>query len=216
MPARKVSAISRKISTPSGVLDTLCPIPSDKKERMKIGVGRENGCGMRRLISRVVAVENMSATGEAFGFGKKRDKTGIFPVAVPLDSAYFRLFRLVPLGGSAAARTLPPLSKALWRTGRRDKGAGRIGTVEGGWKRKIRTFFAMETAISSAFARDCPPCPPLPAFLWRGRFLNPPGRKRPAKVRVGTKIELHAELFPLPAPICITIFFGTYSGNEPS
>jgi hypothetical protein len=53
-----------------------------------------------------------------------------------------------------------------------DKKAGTPNRAEGGRKMQNQGVFSAGKVNSSAFARLCPPCSPLPAFLWGGRFLS--------------------------------------------
>jgi hypothetical protein len=239
---------------PIQVLDSLCPTPSDRKERMTIDVRQESGGERQATVTRVSAPcretratlvefdgsvratggighfinhpavrKNIAIRSKAFRCGHKRSSFAVC-------SACFRLFSLVSLIFAWLwARAQSETAKGEWFAVRLTKGgffafgyrlisalSGKIrlyspfcgrqpaegcepewGPAEartlsragGGRKMQNRGVFAAGKVKSSGFARDCPPCPPLPAFLCGGRFLG--DREGNDQTRPANEAHLH-------------------------
>ena len=139
------------------VLDSLCPTPGDRKERMTIDARQESRCGIRSAgspiayrVNRAAIAENVATSRKAFGYR--------------LISPYLALSRLIsPFCGAAS-----PL-KGVFGNGDRLKpelqtDPKAVATLR---KADVSEVFAAGEVNSSTFARLCPPVRLCPPFFWR-------------------------------------------------
>ena len=159
------------------VLDSHCPTPRDRKERMKIFARLEGRCGIRAAgslmahrVNRAAIAENVATSRKAFRAGKKA-------FGFRLISPCLGLFRLIsPFCGAAN-----PL-KDVTRSGNRLKPELRTNP-KAAWKLRkadVSDVFAAGEVNSSAFARDCPPLPAIARLFWGRDVFKPPGSERPS------------------------------------
>ncbi len=166
------TAHNDKIFNVLRVLDTLCPTPGGRKERMKIDAGQESGCGIRGVgsrmghpVSRAAITENIHTSYKAFGCVIKAFQR----VA---DFSYFRL----AAGGepaegcdrewapaSADAQGASTYAKAT-ADKMADKEIGAPNRPEGGVEDAKGGRFRLFCCRRCKFVRLCPRLPALSAF----------------------------------------------------